>query len=99
MTVSYSLHDINFEWEDDKARSNAVKHNISFEIACETFFDPFLRVEDASVDDDEQRDANLRMTVDRRLLYVVFVMRDDNVIRIISVRKAVAEERNRYENE
>lgn len=99
MTVSYSLHDINFEWDGGKAASNIINHGISFEIACETFFDPFLKVEDASVDDDEQRDANLGMTVDWQLLYVVFVMRETDVVRIISARKATPEERRRYENE
>ncbi|HZH33849.1 MAG TPA: BrnT family toxin [Pyrinomonadaceae bacterium] len=99
MTVGYSLHGINFEWDDEKAASNLSRHGISFETACETFFDPFLKVEDASVDEDEQRDANLGMTVDWRLLYVVFVMRGDEVIRLVSARKATPEERGKYESE
>lgn len=99
MTVSYSLHDINFEWDSEKAASNLLNHGISFETACEAFFDPFLKVEDAGVDEDEQRDANIGMTVDWRSLYVVFVMREDDIVRIISARKATPEERKRYESE
>jgi uncharacterized DUF497 family protein len=99
MTVSYSLHDINFQWDEEKAATNLLRHGITFEAACETFFDPFLKVEDASVDEDEQRDANLGMAVNWRLLYVVFVMREDDIVRIISARKATSDERRRYENE
>jgi uncharacterized DUF497 family protein len=39
------------------------------------------------------------MTVDWRLLYVVFVMRGDEVIRLVSARKATPEERGKYESE
>ena len=99
MTVSYSLHDIDFEWDEEKAAINLLRHAVAFEAACEAFFDPFLRVEDASVDDYEQRDANLGRTVDWQLLYVVFVMRENKIIRIISARKATPDERRRYENE
>lgn len=99
MDISHSLHDINFEWDEEKAASNLLRHRIAFETACEAFFDPFLKIEDASVHGGEQRDANLGMTVNWQLLYVVFVMREDEVVRIISARKATPDERRRYESE
>jgi uncharacterized DUF497 family protein len=30
-----------FVWNSEKAFSNAAKHRVSFEVACQVFFDPF----------------------------------------------------------
>jgi uncharacterized DUF497 family protein len=49
MDESYKLNGINFIWDRDKARKNFGKHRILFENAAEAFFDPFIRVVDASV--------------------------------------------------
>src|SRR5947209_2620893 len=98
MDVSYTLHEIGFEWESRKAAANFRKHKVSFEIACEVFFDPFLRVVDAGVVEGEAREAVIGMTVNWRLLYVVYVEHDD-VIRVISARPAEKAERELYENQ
>ena len=98
MDVSYTLHEIGFEWESRKAAANFRKHKVSFEIACEVFFDPFLRVVDAGVVEGEAREAVIGMTVNWRLLYVVYVEHDD-VIRVISARTAEKAERELYENQ
>jgi uncharacterized DUF497 family protein len=45
-----------FVWDAEKASSNIGKHGVSFEVACQVFFDPFIRIEDASAGG-EQRDA------------------------------------------
>jgi len=42
MNVKYSLHNIAFEWDSQKAAANLRKHGITFELACEAFFDPFV---------------------------------------------------------
>jgi uncharacterized DUF497 family protein len=42
MDVRYTLHNIVFEWDSRKANTNLRKHGISFELACEAFFDPFV---------------------------------------------------------
>lgn len=98
MNVSYSLDEIEFEWERRKAAANLLKHRVSFETACEAFFDPFLCVVDAGVSEGEQREAVIGLTVDWRLLYVVYVLRGD-VVRIISARLAEKSEREFYENQ
>jgi len=98
MNVSHTLQDINFEWDDNKADENFWKHGISFETACEVFFDPFFCVGDAGIVDDEVREAVIGLTVDWRLLYVVYVMREDDVVRIISARTTTKTERKMYEN-
>ncbi|MBX3280424.1 MAG: BrnT family toxin, partial [Acidobacteria bacterium] len=64
----------------------------------ETFLDPFFRVVDAGVIEDEQREAIIGLTVDWRLLFVVYVMRQDSV-RIVSARPATEKERREYENQ
>ncbi len=87
MNVSYVLNEIKFEWDSRKAAGNLKKHGVSFETACEVFFDPFERVVDAGVVEGEWRHAVIGMTVNWRLLHVVYAEQDD-VIRIISARRA-----------
>jgi uncharacterized DUF497 family protein len=98
MGVSYELHGQVFEWDAAKAALNLRKHNISFEQACEVFFDPFVRLVDAS-DSGEAREAAIGLTEDWSLLFVVHVVRDADTIRIVSARMATPTERNDYENE
>ena len=57
-----------------------------------------MRVVDTGVVEGEPREAVIAMTVSWRLLYVVYVERDD-VIRIISARPAEKAERELYENQ
>jgi uncharacterized DUF497 family protein len=60
--VSYKLHEIEFEWDERKSKTNLRKHKISFESACEVFFDPFLSVVDAGTIEGESRQAVIGMT-------------------------------------
>lgn len=80
----------------DKANRNLAKHEVSFETTTEAFFDPFLRVMDAS-DQGEVREAVIGMDHAERLLFVVHVEQEAERFRIISARKATAEERAYYE--
>ncbi len=41
-------HGIRFVANNDKARNNLRQHGVSFEQAAEAFFDPFLKIIDAS---------------------------------------------------
>jgi uncharacterized DUF497 family protein len=66
-------------------------------MACQVFFDPFIRIEDATVDE-EVRDAAIGLTEDWTLLFVVHLMREGDTIRIISARPATAWERRSYED-
>src|SRR5437763_7327309 len=98
MNVSYTLHEIGFEWDSRKAAANFRKHKVSFETACEVFFDPFLHVVDAGVVEGEPREAVIGMTVNWRLLYVVYVELGE-AIGILSARPAIKAERHFYEDE
>lgn len=96
MRVTHRLRGVQFEWDRDKAKANLAKHAVSFEQACEVFFDPFVRLLDAS--DQEARDAALGYAEDSSLLFVVHVIRHEETIRIISARQATSQERKRYED-
>ena len=73
------------------------KHDgITFPQAAEAFFDPLLVVVDASRND-EARDAVIALDKRWNLLFVVFVEREDDYIRIVSARKATRQEREYYE--
>jgi uncharacterized DUF497 family protein len=86
-----------FVWNAEKAVANESKHGVRFETACEVFFDPLVRLEDAG-DQDEARDAAVGFTEDWRLLFVVHLIWEDDTIRIISARPATAQERRAYED-
>jgi len=98
MNVKYALHNIAFEWDNQKASANLHKHGVSFELACESFFDPFLVRLDDEVIDDELREKILGMTANWKTLCVAYTMRDD-IIRIISARFVTLEEKETYENQ
>ncbi len=85
-----------FLWDSEKASSNARKHGVSFELAFQIFFDPLIRMEEAS-SGEEERNAAIGLTEDWALLFVVHLLREGNLIRIISARSATARERRAYE--
>ena len=97
MNVYFALDGISFVWDDKKARNNPSKHDgITFQQAAEAFFDPFLIIVDASRNK-EARDAVIGLDTRWNLLVVVHIEREENVIRIMSARKATRQERAEYE--
>lgn len=98
MKHTHELDGETFEWDTEKAAANRVKHGVSFESACEVFFDRFLKSVDASNEEDI-RDAIIGYDATERLLFVVFIERDEDAIRIISARPATKHERSFYEHE
>jgi uncharacterized DUF497 family protein len=98
MDVYFVLNGFTFVWNDEKARINPSNHDgVTFQQATEAFFDPFLVVVDASRND-EERDAVIGFDRRWNLLYVVYIERDRDIIRIISARKATRKEREYYES-
>lgn len=85
-----------FEWDDDKATINLQKHGIGFLAALQVFSDPFVHFED-DVSQDYGEDRILATGVAQgRLMTVAFTERGQR-IRIISARKANADERRTYD--
>jgi uncharacterized protein len=97
MDIHFIHNGQRFVWDSEKASSNANKHGVNFEVACQIFFDPFIRIEDASAGE-EPRDAAIGLTEDWTLLFVVHMLREGETIRIISARLATAQERRSYED-
>jgi uncharacterized protein len=98
MKVKYTLQNIIFEWDSEKAAVNLRKHNVTFELACEAFFDPFICYLDDEIVGSELRERIVGLTTTWLLLYIVYVMRDD-AIRIVSARLVTNTEREVYENQ
>ena len=98
MNVKYTLHNIAFEWDSQKAAVNLRKHHVTFELACESFFDPFVCYLDDEIVGSELRERIVGLTTTWLLLHIVYVMRDDN-IRIVSARLVTNAEREIYENQ
>ena len=98
MDVFSTLDGQAFVWNIDKASRNASQHGVRFEDAQEVFLDQLARYEGASPDE-EARQACIGLTTEYRLLYVVYVVREGNVLRLISARLAGPAEGRRYENE
>ncbi|MBD2270674.1 BrnT family toxin [Anabaena sp. FACHB-1391] len=98
MDVYFVLNGITFVWNEEKSLNNLSKHNgITFKQAAEAFFDPFIKIVDASRND-ETRDAIIGLDTRWNLLFVVHIEFEDDVIRIISARKATRKEREYYED-
>ncbi len=90
--------DETFEWDDEKAADNWLKHSTSFETARDAFKDPFAVVWiDAGQHANEDRFTMIGI-VQERLVLVAYTLRGER-IRIISARKPEANERRKYHNQ
>ncbi len=90
---------LRFEWHTDKAQSNKRKHGIDFEEAKSVFFDENARlIADDAHSTNEERFILLGLSQKLRLLIVVHAYREsEEIIRIISARKATKNEQKDYE--
>lgn len=90
---------LRFEWDPRKAAGNLRKHGVSFDEARTVFADEHgLLIDDPEHSTQEDRFILLGVSTSTRLLVVVHCYRaDDQLIRIISARKADRLERRQYE--
>jgi uncharacterized DUF497 family protein len=87
---------MDIEWDKDKAAANLKKHGVSFEEGATALLDPMaLAQEDASARG-ESRWILLGMSDRLRLLTVVYTLRSEDRIRLISARKATRKEADAY---
>ena len=89
---------IEFDWDPKKAAANLKKHGISFPEAQSVFYDDYaLQFYDNDHSDKEDRFIMLGMSNQSRVLVVVHCLRSEGTtIRIVSARKATANERSYY---
>jgi uncharacterized DUF497 family protein len=86
-----------FEWDEEKAKENLRKHQVSFEEAKTVFNDPFsITIPDPQHSADEYRYIDVGCSSKGQILVVVYTERQPN-IRIISCRRATKSERRVYE--
>ena len=89
---------LRFDWDPRKAAANRRKHGVSFEEARSVFLDEeALLIADPDHSELEDRFILLGLSVERRLLVVVHAHREqEDVIRLISARKADRQEQQIY---
>ena len=87
-----------FVWDEAKATENLRKHGVSFEEGSSVFADEHARLKhDPDHSGDEDRFILLGFSIKLRLLIVCHAYRqNDEVIRLISARKATPNERKQY---
>ena len=87
-----------FEWDENKARSNQVEHEVTFDEASTVFDDSLARIfDDEEHSIDERREIIIGHSVNNQLLLVCFTERPNQIIRIISARRPTPKERKDYE--
>jgi len=92
------MNSISFKWDQNKNRENIKKHKVSFEEDKTVFYDESARlISDPEHSIDEDRFILLGLSAKLRLLIVVHAYKEnDEVIRIISARKATKSESKYY---
>ena len=93
------MNNLRFRWDESKNQANKRKHGISFEEAKTVFYDESARIiHDPDHSDIEDRYILLGLSYKLRILVVVHAYKqNDEVIRIISARKASKNEASYYE--
>jgi len=87
---------MDFEWHREKATSNLKKHNVSFEEAATALLDPMALAQEDRTADHEQRWVLVGKSDQGRLLTVIYTLRSDEQVRLISARKATRSEAYHY---
>ena len=86
-----------FEWDEDKAKTNFSKHAVSFEEASTVWEDLFfIDLYDEEHSEEENRFLMIGESKQNRLLIVSYTERE-NIVRIISARELTPKERQDYE--
>ena len=91
----FDINNASVEWEEEKERINFIKHGIHFKTAIKVFLDP-----DKLIREDEEHSEELRYNVlgkVGKVLFVVCVFKEENVVRLICARLATVPEKARYE--
>lgn len=85
---------LSFEWDEEKNKSNKIKHGISFETAILVFNDE-MRIDLYDKEHSVDEDRFVTIGSVGEIIFVVYTMRAETT-RIISARIASRTERNVY---
>jgi uncharacterized DUF497 family protein len=97
-----STTDYEFDWDDNKAAINLVKHGVDFREAMTVILDPLaMTVFDTEHSQDEERWISVGLSSEGALLLLVHTFTATGpstaLVRIISDRAATRNERRQYE--
>jgi uncharacterized DUF497 family protein len=87
---------MDIEWDAGKAAANFKKHGVRFEEAASSLLDPLALAQEDDSSEGEARWVLIGMSANARLLTVIYTLRDENRIRLISARKATRKEATYY---
>ena len=86
-----------FEWDENKNTENVRKHGLDFADTWQVFRNPvFVKLDDCE-DYGEDRWIGIGMMSNGIVVVFIFTETDQEMVRIISMRKATKNERTRYE--
>lgn len=90
----FDIHNVVFEWDEEKELQNYRKHGIHFKTAAKVFLDPYklIRIDEEHV---EEERYNVLGKVGK-VLFVVCAFKEEGTVRMISARIATVSERERY---
>ena len=91
----FDLENASFEWDEIKEELNFKKHGIHFKTAAKIFLDPNKLIREDTEHLGESR-YNILGKVGK-ILFIVCVFKEGNVVRLISARPATIPEKERYE--
>ena len=91
------LYFVNFEWDEEKNNENIRKHGFDFADAWEIFEAPMRTALDLREDYGEERLRGIGF-LGNRIVVVIFTYRNEDTIRLISLRKALKHERKKFED-
>jgi len=84
------------EYDPQKAKSNLTKHGVSFEEAVTALYDPLALAQEDTDSTGENRWIFIGLSSQTNLLTIVYTLREEDIIRIISARKATRKEAKYY---
>lgn len=84
------------EFDPKKAAANLKKHGVSFDEASGSLLDPFALVREDEGSEGEERFVLVGRSREGRMLTVCYTLREEDVIRLISARRATRREEGQY---
>jgi hypothetical protein len=84
------------EWDVAKAASNLAKHGVSFEEAATALLDPNALAQEDRSATTEPRWILIGMSVRPRLLTVIYTVRPEDRLRLVSARRSTRKEASYY---
>jgi hypothetical protein len=84
------------EWDRGKSKANLWKHGVSFDEAATALLDPSALTQEDDASAGERRWVLLGMSEKARLLVVVYTLRNEDRVRLISARRATRTEAQHY---